>query len=147
MRQWVETRSVTARSRIAFASDIDVSEPSFLASRSFAGQATGGITGKVVLGPRLSSRQVRFHLYPDAVAADTKHKPPAPANELRNVVIYVESAPSDAAPQPASPNPAIHQEDLGGEAPNSLLQRLGAVGSREASTQNDDAIHWNPRVG
>ena len=42
---------------------------------------------------------------------------------------------------------AIHQEDLGGEAPNSLLQRLGAVGSREASTQNDDAIHWNPRVG
>jgi plastocyanin len=75
---------------------------------------TGGISGKVILSPRLSSRQVRFHLYQDAaaVAADTKHKPPVPPNELRNVVVYVEYAPSDAAPRPAPPAPAIRQEDL-----------------------------------
>ena len=75
---------------------------------------TGGIGGRVILSPRLSSRQVRFHLYPDAVAvaADTKHKPPAPPNELRNVVVYVEYVPSDAAPRPAPPAPAIRQEDL-----------------------------------
>jgi plastocyanin len=81
-----------------------------------AGQATGGISGKVVLSPRLSSRQVRFHLYPDAVAADTKHKPPAPPNELRNVVVYVEYAPSATAAASATPAatpvPAIRQEDL-----------------------------------
>jgi len=83
-----------------------------------AGQATGGIIGKVVLSPRLTSRQVRFHLYPDAVAADTRHKPPAPPNELRNVVVYVEYAPSATATTAANvspaatPVPAIRQEDL-----------------------------------
>ncbi|HYV84379.1 MAG TPA: hypothetical protein VFB49_00550 [Patescibacteria group bacterium] len=78
-----------------------------------AAQVTGSIAGKVMLGPKLSSRQVRFHLYPDAVAvaADTKHKPPAPPNELRNVVVYVEYAPSGAAPA-AGPIPAMRQEDL-----------------------------------
>jgi plastocyanin len=94
-----------------------------------AGQATGGISGKVNLSPRLSSRQVRFHLYPDAVAADTRHKPPAPPTELRNVVVYVEYVPSAnatpsatapaaaattaaSASQAATPVPAIRQEDL-----------------------------------
>jgi plastocyanin len=89
-----------------------VSHPKGTAPARGASQATGGISGKVLLSPRLSSRQVRFHLYPDAVAADTKHKPPVPASELRNVVVYVEYAPSAAAPQPAPPVPAIRQEDL-----------------------------------
>jgi plastocyanin len=88
------------------------SHPKGSAAARGAGAATGGISGKVILSPRLSSRQVRFHLYPDAVAADTKHKPPVPPNELRNVVVYVEYAPSDAAPRPAPPAPAIRQEDL-----------------------------------
>jgi plastocyanin len=88
-----------------------VSHPKSPSTARGAGQTTGGIAGKVVLGPKLSSRQVRFHLYPDAVAADTKHKPPAPVNELRNVVVYVEYAPSSPAP-PAAPVPAMRQEDL-----------------------------------
>src|SRR5262245_15416857 len=69
------------------------------------GAATGGVSGRVMLGPKLSTRQVRFHLYPDevAVAADTKRRPAAPPSELRNVVVYVETAPAGQAPQAPAP--------------------------------------------
>jgi plastocyanin len=57
---------------------------------------TGRLEGRVVLGPKLTSKRMRFSAYPDArPAAATKAPRGAgePGGEFANVVVYLEAAP------------------------------------------------------
>jgi plastocyanin len=60
--------------------------------RSSADANTGSLEGTVFLGPKLSSRKMRFHLYADAPEpAAAKRSRSAFEDELQNVVVYLES--------------------------------------------------------
>jgi hypothetical protein len=73
----------------------------------------GRITGHVLLGPKLNARQMRFLLYPDAVAASTRLPAPVLGDEMKNVVVYIEAMPGTVrAPGRPGPIPAMRQEDL-----------------------------------
>jgi plastocyanin len=85
--------------------------------------ATGRVEGTVTLGPRLKAKKMRFALYPQdaqqALAETRSSRMPAGErdDEFRNVVVYVESAPSlDAATHAAATNPprglTIRQDGL-----------------------------------
>jgi plastocyanin len=70
-------------------------------------RATGRIEGEVVISSALSSRRPRFRIYADPGPGS---RPPAPeTNEIRNVVLYVQSAP--AADTPSSTHAAMRQDD------------------------------------
>ncbi|HET8948718.1 MAG TPA: carboxypeptidase regulatory-like domain-containing protein [Candidatus Polarisedimenticolia bacterium] len=84
---------------------------------------TGRVEGTVTLGPRLKARKMRFALYPqDAqqalVEARASQAPKGDRDdEFRNVVVYVENAPSlEPAARAAATNPprglAIRQDGL-----------------------------------
>lgn len=69
--------------------------------------ATGRIEGDVVISSALSTRRPRFRIYADPGAGS---RPPAPeTDEIRNVVLYVQSAPG--APQPTPAHAAMTQDD------------------------------------
>lgn len=59
----------------------------------------GAVEGVVSLGPNLGGRRMRFNLYRDL----RRHAPPARAaskdDEVRNVVVYLENVPVEAAPR------------------------------------------------
>lgn len=85
--------------------------------------ATGRVEGTVTLGPRLKARKMRFALYPqDAQAALAEARATQTPrgerdDEFRNVVVYVESAPSlETAARAAATNPprglSIRQDGL-----------------------------------
>lgn len=75
------------------------------------GPASGRLEGLVVLGQRLSSRKMRFHLYQDAVNTSTP-PPEQPGEEMDNVVVYLEGVTeTTGAPRPAAPL-AVRQEGL-----------------------------------
>jgi plastocyanin len=92
-------------------------EPARSAGRSRAEDpASGSLAGSIVLGPKLSSRRMRFHLYPDAPLPAAR---PAPSfeDELQNVVVYLESedlAKSGASRRAARavPGRVMQQENL-----------------------------------
>jgi plastocyanin len=67
----------------------------------------------VVVGPELSSRKMRFNLYPDFVQPAVASGQPSREEELRNVVIYLEPAPPGAAaPAPPAAPLTLKQEGL-----------------------------------
>jgi len=72
----------------------------------------GSLQGSIVLGPKLSTRKMRFHLYPDALAPASLTKP-AFHDELRNVVVYLEASSPVLGPA-ARPGPplVIEQRNL-----------------------------------
>jgi plastocyanin len=67
--------------------------------------AEGRIEGIVTVSSALVSRKPRFRFYDDAGAPP----PPPPANELANVVIYLE--PNASSPQPAPVRASLEQRD------------------------------------
>lgn len=81
---------------------------------------TGRLEGHVILGPRLSSRRMRFSAYPDARQAATSRQisgsrpgqaADQPPGEFGNVVVYLESAPTlEGRGRPAAAAPAMRQE-------------------------------------
>src|SRR5438093_443604 len=75
-------------------------------------QRAAGATlqGTVILGPKLTSRGARFSLYPDAARPLRESSSGPGGEEIRNVVVYLESAPSLAGPPPSAPAPVIRQE-------------------------------------
>ena len=76
---------------------------------------TGSLEGTVLLGPKLSSRKMRFHLYADAPEPAAARSGPEIADELRNVVVYLESSAPASASTGAARAPASHvvrQENL-----------------------------------
>jgi plastocyanin len=70
----------------------------------------------VTVGPELSRRTVRFHLYPDFVQPAERAGPARPRDEAGNVVVYLQPLRDDTAPAiPAAPSPApavMRQEGL-----------------------------------
>ena len=79
-----------------------------------AGRGTPGrLQGTVAVGPELSSRKIRFSLYPDPAQPATTASRSSDEQELENVVIYFESAPSLAAATfPRTVRPVMRQEGL-----------------------------------
>ena len=75
--------------------------------------APGRLQGWVAVGPELSSRKIRFSLYPDPAQPATLAAQPRDEQELANVVIYFEPAPSLAATtHPRAEHPVMRQEGL-----------------------------------
>ena len=73
-------------------------EPAAAGAASGSGRnaGTGRLEGKVVLGPRLTSKRMRFSAYADARPAATSRAPRGagePGGEFANVVVYLEAAP------------------------------------------------------
>jgi len=74
---------------------------------------TGRLTGSVAVGPELSSRKLRFNLYPDLVQPAAAAGRPSREEELKNVVIYLEPAPQGVPANSASGgHPVMKQEGL-----------------------------------
>jgi plastocyanin len=85
--------------------------------RTTASSDTGSLAGAVQLGPKLSSRKMRFHLYSDAPVEASKPRP-GYEEEMQNVVVYLESGDSSRAEAPVHDTPrqaplqVIRQENL-----------------------------------
>jgi plastocyanin len=99
-----------------------VAAASVVSTSAARGVATGRLEGRVVLGPRLSSRRMRFSAYPDAravaasrpaAASQPAHPADGPAGEFANVVVYLDAAPSlEGRGRPTGGGLAIRQEGL-----------------------------------
>jgi len=61
----------------------------------------GSLRGSVTLGPRLTARKMRFSLYPDLSGAAPSASR-SPGEEIRNVVLYLESSAIESPGQNAS---------------------------------------------
>ena len=73
----------------------------------------GRLTGSVAVGPELSSRKLRFNLYPDLVQPAVAAGRPSREEELKNVVIYLEPAPQGVAARSAvAGHPVMKQAGL-----------------------------------
>lgn len=74
---------------------------------------TGRLSGTVEVGPELSTRKIKFHLYPDLVKSAEMTDVPSPQEEVRNVVVYFADAdiPSPARTAPKTPR-VMRQEGL-----------------------------------
>lgn len=69
--------------------------PSMIAA---ADLATGTIEGTVTIGPQLLGRKMRFNLYPDLRRDPQQHAEFSQTEEIKNVVVYLESREAVAAP-------------------------------------------------
>src|SRR5207245_698526 len=108
-------------------------------SAAKTGAHTGRLTGSVTVGPELSSRKLRFNLYPDLVQPAVAAGRPSREAELRNVVIYLEPAPPGVAAQPPSAGrPVMKQEGLAFE-PHVLPVLVGST----VEFPNEDPIFHN----
>jgi plastocyanin len=75
--------------------------------------AGGRVQGTVAVGPELSSRKIRFSLYPDPARAAIVQPQPGHEQELQNVVIYFEPSPALSAAGASKPErPAMRQEGM-----------------------------------
>jgi plastocyanin len=89
--------------------------------------APGSVEGTVTVGPELSARHTRFSLYPDQVQTRrTPARPKSVADELANVVVYLESVPPGARLPEARGPYRLEQVDLGFE-PHVLAVPKGAT--------------------
>ncbi len=101
------------------------------------GASAGRLEGVVVLGQRLSSRKMRFHLYQDAVNTSTPLAE-QPGDEMGNVVVYLEGVPeTPGAPRSAAPL-AVRQEGL-----SFVPHVLPVVRGSSVEFPNGDAIFHN----
>ncbi len=88
---------------------------------------TGRLSGSVVVGPELSSRKMRFNLYPDFVQPAVASGQPSREEELGNVVVYLEPlSPGTAAPAPPAAPLTLKQEGLT-FSPHVLAVQKGAT--------------------
>ena len=78
--------------------------------------STGRIEGRVTLGPRLTSRRMRFQAYPDAQAAIARRdetEGESRSSEFANVVVYLEPAEGlEGRGMAPTTDPTIRQEGL-----------------------------------
>lgn len=94
---------------------------------SGAGRTTGRIAGTVEVGPELSSRRIRFHLYPDLIpAADLPVLRQDPQEEATNVIVYLESVPPGAEKTADRVGPAIMRQEGLRFVPHVLPVRVGS---------------------
>ena len=92
-----------------------------------SGRAAGRIAGRVEVGPELSSRRIRFHLYPDLIpASDLPVSRQEPQDEVKNVIVYLESVPPGADEKPAARAPAIMRQEGLSFVPHVVAVRVGS---------------------
>jgi plastocyanin len=104
-----------------------------------SGGATGRLEGTVAVGQELSSRRMRFSLYPDPTQPATARPKAGHGEELQNVVIYFEPSPSLSATSPSKPErPVMRQEGLA-FVPHVLAVPKGTT----VDFPNGDAIFHN----
>ena len=73
----------------------------------------GRLTGRVTVGPGLSSRRMRFRLYPDQVRPAGSTGGAHPAQDSGNVVVYLEEVSGASVPDGRdAPGPVMRQEGL-----------------------------------
>jgi plastocyanin len=78
-----------------------------------AGGASGSLTGSVTLGRKLSGNRMKFSLYADVNRAGRPAEAPSTAEEMQNVVVYLEHVPESAvAPAPTKETVRMEQEGL-----------------------------------
>ena len=108
--------------------------------RAPAGRAVSGrLQGSVVVGSQLSSRKIRFSLYPDPAQSAIVPAAPRDEQEMENVVIYFEPAPTlSAAATPRAEHPVMRQEGLT-FVPHILAVATGTT----VEFPNGDAIFHN----
>ena len=73
---------------------VAASDSSAVAEATSAPGLHGSLQGEVTLGPRLTSRRMRFNAYPDAqaaIAAKPAHGDSSRSEEFANVVVYLET--------------------------------------------------------
>ena len=75
-----------------------------------ADSPTGSVEGTITLGDRMSSKQMRFSLYPDARRAGLRSSARSEPDEMSNVVVYLESVSQDAAESRSASGPARMQQ-------------------------------------
>jgi plastocyanin len=69
------------------------------------------VEGTITLGDRVSSKPMRFSLYPDAKRASLRSSARSVADEMSNVVVYLESVPEGAA-ESRSASARLQQREL-----------------------------------
>src|SRR5262245_28405459 len=76
------------------------------------GRATGSVHGSVTLGAHLAAHRMKFSLYADANRV-ARPDEPSMADEVQNVVVYIETVPEGAAAPPPPQGPfRMEQEGL-----------------------------------
>jgi len=98
-----------------------------LDARAATEAETGTLEGTVTLGPQLAGRRIDFPLYADPTRAAQRAAPRSLADELGNVVVYLESAPALGVAPVVPPAPyRIEQVGLAFE-PHVLAVPRGAT--------------------
>lgn len=111
------------------------------AARSAAPAASrpGRLSGTVAVGPELSSRKLRFNLYPEVVQPAAAAGRFSREEELRNVVIYLDPTGRGVAAHPGSAgNPVMKQEGL-----TFVPHVLPVLKGSTVEFPNDDPIFHN----
>lgn len=103
------------------------------------GQGTGVLHGTVRLGPRLAGRRVHFSLYPEPSPVARESTPHSLADEMANVVVYFESAPSLAGVSETRPGPFRMEQKQEAFFPHVLT----VVAGTEVEFPNFDPIYHN----
>ncbi len=108
-----------------------------------AGPATefqaGRLQGSVKIGPGLSHRLMRFNIYPDTSRASPAPRSISSDDELKNVVIYLESTPSPGVPPHHKRDPLVMEQVNETFAPHVLAVLLGS----EVEFPNSDPFFHN----
>lgn len=75
-----------------------------------ASGGTGRIEGSVTVGRQLLARHARLRLYPEPTQPAAPEEPPSLSAELKNVVVYLESAPGGAPPADSRRGPFLVEQ-------------------------------------
>ena len=94
--------------------------------------------GSVTLGPRLTARKVHFSLYPDVSGSSPRLSPPA-AEEVRNVILYLDSKTQGGADAFQAPGPFRMEQRGESFVPHILPVPKGST----VEFPNDDVIYHN----
>ena len=115
------------------------------AAATVAGKPAAGmgrLTGTVEVGPELSTRKIKFHLYPDLVkSTDMPGVPssPSPQEEVQNVVVYFVAADIPAPARTTDPAPVTMKQEGLAFVPHVIAIQKGTT----VEFPNSDPIFHN----
>lgn len=99
----------------------------------------GRLTGTVEVGPELSTRKIKFHLYPDLVKSTDMPGIPSPQEEVQNVVVYFVAADIPAPAKATTPAPVVMKQERLAFVPHVLAIQKGTT----VEFPNSDPIFHN----